>query len=404
MRVVGMETSPRIAAFDGKPQICAGLGVGVVGAGFAGRAHLAAVRRSGLAGTLVLAERSAAAAGAAERGVQLDAWTTDYRRLLQDERIDVVHVCVPNALHAEVTAAALAAGKHVVSEKPLGVTAAEAVELQRLAEDAGRVNAVCFNYRFYPLVRELRARIAQGALGRPVLVHGGYLQDWLLRETDYNWRVGAAVGGRSRAVADIGSHWADLSSFVLGQRITEVSAVFGRLHEQRRRPVEATETFASAPVAAELTDVETEDWASLLVRFSNGTTGQALVSQVSAGSKNGLRVQVDGSEAAARWEQERPEELWIGRRGSANELLLKDPEVLTAEAATYCDLPAGHPEGWHDALTKLVRSVYRAIVDGDAGDFPTFADGVAAARFVDAAVASAETGAWQPLETSRRET
>jgi predicted dehydrogenase len=372
------------------------LGIAVVGGGFAGSAHLEAARRTGAARSLALAVRTP---GTRYDGV--DTLTGDYRQLLRDETIDVVHNCLPNALHAEVTAAALEAGKHVISEKPLAISNAEADELQRLADASGVVNAVCFNYRFYPVVRELRARIAAGAIGRPILVHGAYLQDWLLRQADYNWRIEQERGGRSRAVADIGSHWVDLVSYVLDTRVTEVLASFGRLHDQRHRPAVDTATFTATATDSELVDVDTEDWATLLLRLENGATAQAVVSQVSAGSKNNLRIQVDGADAALRWEQERPEELWTGRRGAPNELLLKDPEFLTPEAKAHTALPAGHPEGWHDALTKLVGSVYRTILDGSEPDFPTFADGAAAVRFVDAAVSSDESGRWQTVRTER---
>lgn len=373
------------------------LGVAVIGAGFAGRAHLEAVRRTGVARSIAVAERPGSAPDPARRRPLVDLLTDDYRQLLEDETIDVVHNCLPNALHAEVSAAALAAGKHIISEKPLAINDAEADELQRLAEESGLVNAVCFNYRFYPLVREFRARIADGTIGRPFLIHGGYLQDWLLRQSDYNWRVATERGGRSRAVADIGSHWVDLVSYVLNSPVLEVLASFGRLHDQRLRPAVESTTFASSGADGELVDIETEDWAVLLLRLENGATAQAVVSQVSAGSKNGLWLQVDGTHTAMRWEQERPEELWIGRRGAPNELLLKDAELLAPEAAPYAVLPGGHPEGWHGALTKLVGSVYRTILDGDAPDYPTFADGVSAVRFVEAALASDESGQWQPV-------
>jgi predicted dehydrogenase len=373
------------------------LGVAVVGGGFAGRAHIEAARRTGAARSLALAVRAPEG-----RHDAVDTVTGDYRQLLEDDSIDVVHNCLPNALHAEVTAAALEAGKHVISEKPLAVTGAEADELQRLADASGLVNAVCFNYRFYPLVRELRARVAAGDIGRPILVHGGYLQDWLLRQGDYNWRVETARGGRSRAVADIGSHWVDLVSYVLDSPVVDVHAGLGRVHDQRRRPAVDTATFARSDSPDELVDVETEDWATLLLRLENGATAQAVVSQVSAGSKNNLRLQVDGTAAALRWEQERPEELWIGRRGAANELLLKDSELLAPDAAGHAALPGGHPEGWNDALTKLVASVYRTILEGAEPDFPTFTDGVNGVRFVEAALASDESGCWQPVRTERK--
>jgi predicted dehydrogenase len=369
------------------------LHVGVIGGGLSGTAHVRALRRTGLAASVTLAGSSRASAEAARRRLDVDAVTDDYRRLLADDGIDVVHVCVPNDLHAEVIAAAFEAGKHVIAEKPLAVTSAEADELERRASASKLVHAVCFNYRFYPLVLEARARIARGELGAVALVHGGYLQDWLLRREDYDWRVDSQRGGRSRTVADIGSHWADLAAFLLGSFPTEVFATLGRMHPYRQPP-------AGRNGAAGETDelpVDTEDWGALLLRFETGVVGQALVSQVSPGSKNRLWLQVDGSEAALSWEQQRPEELWIGRRGRPNEIVLKDAETLSPAARAYVGLPAGHPEGWHDALANLVRTVYRTVQDGVARDFPTFTDGAAGVRVVEAALESAPSGRWAPI-------
>jgi len=291
----------------------------IIGTGFMGEAHAEALRRvPGVEIVAVASHRLERAEALAAKYGGARAYA-DWREVLALDEVDVVHDCTPNDLHYDVNRAALEAGKHVVSEKPLTVGVAEAEDLVRRAEAAGVVHAVNFNYRFYPLVQHARALVAAGEVGDVHLVHGHYVQDWLLHETDYNWRVEAGAGGLSRAFADIGSHWCDLVQFVTGRRITGVCADLFTVHEMRRKPTEAAETFQSGAGETEEVPVATEDGANVLLRFEGGARGVVTVSQVSAGRKNHEWFEIDGGRCALAWNQERPNELWIGHRDRPNE-------------------------------------------------------------------------------------
>jgi predicted dehydrogenase len=370
---------------------------GVVGTGFAAAAHVDALRR--LPGVEVAAivgrttERAREAA--AELGVPRAYGSVE--ELLADETIRAVHNCTPNDLHLEVTTALLEAERHVLAEKPLGRDAREARTLAAFAAETNVVSGVCFNYRHFPLVQQLRLLVQSRRYGAVHLVHGGYLQDWLLLESDWSWRLDPARNGPSRAVADIGSHWVDLVQHVLGERVVDVCASLGTLHESRRRPPEGgVRTFRGSGAEGELVPVESEDFGSVLVRFAGGAQGSFTVSQVSAGRKNRLHVELDLAEGALAWDQEDPGKLWVGHRGRANELLLRDPELLEPGAAR---LPAGHEEGWLDALRNLVADFYGAIGAHERGEpyaatFASFDDGAQVCELVDAVLASDATGAW----------
>jgi predicted dehydrogenase len=327
----------------------------------------------------------------------------DWRELLGRGDVHAVHNCTPNNLHFEVNRALVRAGKHVLSEKPLTMTAAESAELVRLARESGVVTAINFNYRGYPLVQQARGMVERGELGELFLVHGHYLQDWLLHDTDYNWRLESSVSGASRAVADIGSHWCDLVQFVTGRRIVRVFAHLFRAHATRRKPRVAVETYKGkelgAPQEYDEVPIDTEDGAFLLAEFEGGLRGSLTVSQVSAGRKNRQWVEVDGAKAALSWNQEEPNALWIGRRDSANELLIKDPALLDANARGYAHYPGGHPEGYPEGPRNLFRNLYRYIGAGHTPatrppDFPTWEDGHYEQLIVDAALESHRTGAW----------
>jgi predicted dehydrogenase len=375
----------------------------VIGTGFMGEAHAEALRRvPGVEVAAVASHRKARAeALAAKYGVAhaLDDW----RRVLDLDDVEVVHNCTPNHLHFEVNRALLEAGRHVVAEKPLTVDVAEAEALVQLAEERGVVNAVNFNYRFYPLVQHARALVQAGEVGDVHLVHGHYVQDWLLHETDYNWRVDREAGGASRAFADIGSHWCDLVQFVTGRRITRVFADLFTFHETRQRPTEAAETFRSGQGAAEAVPVETEDGANVLLQFEGGARGAVVISQVSAGRKNREWFEVDGSRCALAWDQEQPNELWLGRRDGPNETLVKDPGLLAERARAYAHYPGGHPEGYPDGFKNHLLAVYRAVRDGltEPPDFPTFADGLRAVRLVEAVLTSHREGRWVEVDGPR---
>jgi predicted dehydrogenase len=272
---------------------------------------------------------------------------------------------------------ALAAGKHVVCEKPLAMTAAESAELLELAERSGLVHCTNFNIRFYPQLQEARARATRGDLGEIWNVHGGYLQDWLLLPTDWNWRLEPEKGGDLRAVGDIGSHWLDLAQFVTGLEIEQVLADLATTIPVRQRPVGEVQTFAAADDVERVdAPMSTEDLAHILLRFRGGARGSCVVSQVSAGRKNSTRLEVDGSRGSLYWDGESHETLWLGHREAPNEILLRNPALLSPQAREGTQLPAGHAEGFADTFKELYRRVYRAIAAGEPGDdYPTFRAG-----------------------------
>jgi predicted dehydrogenase len=354
-----------------------GVRAAVVGTGFIGVVHVDALRRLGVEVVGVVGS-SPERVRAKSAVVPLPEPYESFEAMLDDERVDVVHLTTPNHLHYPQVKATLAAGKHVVCEKPLALDSTQSAELLELAERSGLVHCTNFNIRFYPQCQQARALIADGRLGDVWNVHGGYLQDWLLLPTDWNWRLEPLHGGELRAVGDIGSHWLDLVQFVTGRGVVELLADLATTIPVRRRPAAPVETFAAAE-DVERVDVamSTEDLAHVLVRFDGGGRGSAVVSQVSAGRRNSLRFEVDGSRGALAWDSERPEELWLGHRGRPNETLLRDPALLAPEAATRTALPAGHAEGFADTFKELYRAVYGAVVNGmpDEPDFPTFADG-----------------------------
>jgi predicted dehydrogenase len=374
----------------------------VVGAGFVGPAHVEALRRNGVeVRALVGAGEEEARRRAAELAIPRAYGTIE--GALAGSGADVYHLAVPNALHAPHARLVMAAGRHVVCEKPLALTSAESAGLVELERRAGVVAAVAYNLRFYPLVIEARERIAAGALGRIHAVHGSYLQDWLLHDTDWNWRLEPARGGALRAVADIGTHWLDMVSWVTGQQVARVLADFSTVHPVRRRPVGEVRTFAgkgAPPVAREPVAVTTEDQAAILLRLADGAAGTLMVSQVSAGRRNALSFQVDGGAGSLAWCSEEPNRLWLGHRDRPNELLDKDPALLSAAARARTGYPGGHQEGYPDTFRQLFASVYAYIARGDPGaprDFPTFADGHREMLHCDALLESARTGRWVGL-------
>jgi predicted dehydrogenase len=370
--------------------------MGLVGPGFVGAHHIDAVRRLGFVDVVAIAASTEASARRKADALGIPKAYGSYEALVADPDVHVVHNTTPNYLHAPVILAALAHGKHVVSDKPLAMNAAEARHLWDAARKAGVVHAVTFNYRGNPLVQQARGMIAGGDLGRVHFVHGGYLQDWLLQDTDFSWRLEPEKGGRTSAVGDIGSHWCDLVQHVVGQRIVEVLADFTTVIDTRLKPATTTEAFAGASDAArEPFTVRSEDLASILVRFDGGAKGSVSVGQVCAGHKNDLWFEVNGRQASLRWLQERQNELWIGRRDAANGTLLKDPSILGPAARTYAHLPGGHQEAWADAFCNVMRDVY-GVIAGTTKErgpaFATFQDGYDANCVVDAVLESHRRG------------
>jgi predicted dehydrogenase len=350
------------------------LKAGVVGTGFIGVVHVDALRRLGIEVTGVVGSTPERAAAKGIAPVY-----DSYEALLADERVDVVHLTTPNHLHYPQVKQALVAGKHVVCEKPLATTAEESAELLALAEASGLVHCTNFNIRFYPMNQEARARIRAGWLGEIWNVHGGYLQDWLAMPTDWNWRLEPDKAGELRAVGDIGSHWLDLTQWITGQRVVELIADLATAIPVRQRPKGEVETFASAAnVEREDAPMSTEDLAHVLLRFEGGARGSVVVSQVSTGRKNSPRYEIDGSRGALAWDGERHEELWLGQREQGNELLLRNPALLSSEAAQWTHLPVAHAEGFASTFRELYRAVYADVARGEASpdpSFPTFRDG-----------------------------
>ncbi len=370
----------------------------VIGTGFIGPAHVEALRRLGFVEVVALVDVDRAKAEQKAAALSIPRVYDDYRKMLEDPDIQVVHDCAPNQLHFEINTAILEAGKHCISEKPLAVNTYQSRSLMTLAEKKGLVNAVNFNYRFYPLSQHARAMCAAGDVGEIYAVHGSYLQDWLYWGTDYSWRLDPKVSGASCAVADIGSHWCDLVQFITGRTITAVLGDLQTTHQVRKRPKASLEAFAGKLLTPEDYDevqIDTDDYANVLVRLDNGARGAFTVSQVSAGRKNRLYYEIDGSKCAVSGDLERPNELWVGYREKANEVLIKDPSLLKEAARPYAHYPGGHPEGYPDGPKNLFRNAYLKIA-GDPGamEFPTFRDGHRAVAIVDAIVESSRNREW----------
>ncbi|HEY3072779.1 MAG TPA: Gfo/Idh/MocA family oxidoreductase [Candidatus Limnocylindrales bacterium] len=379
------------------------IGAAVVGTGFIGAVHVEALRRLGVQVHGVVGSSHERAESRA-RDLGLPPAYDSFQAMLADPRVEVVHITSPNHMHHEHAKAALEAGKHVVCEKPLAMTPDESADLLRLAEAGGRVHATNFNLRFYPVCQHVHGMVTERALGDVRLVSGHYLQDWLLLETDWNWRLEPERGGDLRAVADIGSHWMDLTSFLTGRKIVAVMADLATFIKTRRQPAGPVETFSTGRgVNTVEREIHTEDAATILLRYEDGARGALAVSQVSPGRKNSLVFEIDGSSSSAAWNSERPDELWIGHRGRTNELLLRDPAILNDEGRRAASLPGGHAEGFADTFRALYAAVYAAVAAGKPGDgYPTFADGHDEMLVCDAVARSSREGRWIEVERSVR--
>ncbi len=324
--------------------------------------------------------------------------------LLADPTVDVVHVTSPNDLHVSQSKTILAAGKHVICEKPLAMDAAASAELVALAAASGLVNATNFNIRYYPLNQQARETVAAGTLGEVRLVTGRYFQDWLLHDTDWNWRLQPDRGGALRAVGDIGSHWMDLMTYVTGQHIVEVMAELTTFIDTRREPAGPVESFSTERSAdAVARPISTEDTASVLLRFEGGARGSVTVSQISAGRKNSLIYEIDGSEAALAWDSEQPDQAWIGHRDRPNEILIRNPALMGPAGQAAAALPGGHVEGFFDTFCAHFRAVYADVAAGGPSPqpaYPTFADGHDEMLVGDAIARSAREGRWVTVDRS----
>ena len=373
--------------------------VGVIGTGFIGPAHIEALRRLGSVEVAALAECSDEVARAKAEALGIEEYYGDYKQLLKKGDIQSVHICSPNYLHYEMAKETLEAGKHVICEKPLAISVAEAQELVELADKKGLVNAVNFNIRYYPLMRQVRTMVEKGDVGNIFAVQGSYLQDWLFYQTDYNWRLEPERSGESRAVADIGSHWMDLIEYITGLKIQEVCADFATFHKIRKKPLKPVETYAGKvlqPEDYEDMPINTEDYATVLFRFENGGRGVMTVNQVAAGRKNRLYFEMDGSKQSIAWESEKPNQIWIGRRDGNNEIMTRDPSLVYPETRTLIDYPGGHNEGFPDTFKQLFKEVYAHISGDRSGpaSFPTFKDGLREIALCEAVMNSNRKRAW----------
>lgn len=352
----------------------------VIGAGFMGRVHSEAIRRVGNVDLVAVAAVSAEEAAGFGESIGVERTTGDYRTLLADPEIQAVHVCTPNALHYPVAKEAIEAGKAVLCEKPLTMSVAEARELVELAENKQVANCVNHNLRYYPVVQQIRRMIEAGELGDVLIVQGTYSQDWLLYDTDWNWRIDSKANGALRAMGDIGSHWMDMIEHLTGLKITALCADLQTIHKTRKRPKVAIQTFAGKtlqPEDYEEVAIDTEDFGSVLLRMGDRARGAFTVSQMSAGCKNRFSFEIFGSKCGVGWNQERPDELWIGHRNTPNQVIIKDPSLLNPKAAAYADLPGGHSEGYDDTHKQVFKRFYKKVADPLAAiEYPTFAEGL----------------------------
>jgi len=379
--------------------------VGVVGTGFIGPVHVEALRRLGIE-VAALAGHGAERAAEKARQMHIPRAYGSVDELLADPTINVVHITSPNHLHFPHAKAALLAGKHVVCEKPLAMNSQESGDLVALAKEKGLVNAVNFNLRYYPLSQQARSIVEAGELGRVYIVQGSYLQDWLLLPTDWNWRLETELGGDMRAVSDIGSHWIDLTGYITGLKVESVLADFQTFLPVRKKPTRPVETFTGKMQTAGKQEyieqlIGTEDYASVLIRYEGGARGVMTVSQVSAGRKNQVSYEIDGADAAIAWAGENPNQLWVGHRDSPNELLLKDPALMSPEARRFASYPGGHTEGFPDTFKGLYSAVYGYLDAGDMTakpDFPTFQDGHNALLVGEAIWRSTREGRWVEVD------
>jgi predicted dehydrogenase len=377
------------------------IGSAIVGTGFIGPVHVEALRRLGRPIVGVLGSTPPKSVQAAQT-LGIERAYASYDELLADPQVQAVHLASPNRLHFDQCRRALAAGKHVICEKPLAMNATESAELTRLAAQHALAAAVCYNVRFYPLCLEVREWIASGRLGEIHHVTGSYLQDWLLHDTDFNWRVLAEDGGELRAIADIGTHWLDLVQSMTGLSVTAVCADLKTVWPVRRRPVGSVETFQSGAGVRADVKIATEDYGSVLLHFEHGARGAFSVSQVCAGRKNCLRFEIAGSAASLAWNSERPNELWIGERDRPNELLIRDPALLHPAARAHASYPGGHNEGFPDTFKQLFRAIYDWIDRGDFSaprPFPTFADGHREVVLCQAILQSQRSRGWVDVPT-----
>jgi predicted dehydrogenase len=372
----------------------------IIGLGFVGKAHLEALRRLGVPVRGILGS-SRERTQEAVRELKVEHGYASLEELVRDPSVDAVHICTPNHVHHLQSKAALEAGKHVMCEKPLAMNTAESLALVELARNLNRVGGVTYNLRYYPLCHQARSLIRQGVIGEPRLVHGSFLQDWLFYPTDWNWRLEPEVGGEVRVVADIGTHWLDLITWITGRKVEAVCADLGTVIPVRKRPRGRVQTFQQSIGETDDFRVTTDDYASILLRLEGNVHGVCTVSQVSAGRKTRLWFEVDGAEGSLAWNSEEPNTLWIGRRREPNQEIIKDPSLLSPEVRRYAGYPGGHAEGYPDTFVQLFKDFYAYLETGDLAaprSFPTFETGHEEIELCQAIVASSRQQRWVTLD------
>ncbi len=375
--------------------------VGLIGTGYVSDFHIDALKRIGFVDIVGITDINNELAAKKASFYSISKIYKSAQELLEDDKIEIIHNCTPNNLHFEINKKAVESGKHIFSEKPLAINSKESAKLISLLKDnKGIVAGVNFLYRMNPLVQETKQKIKNGDIGRPILAHGSYLQDWLLYETDYNWRVEKNLCGASRVVADLGSHWIDTVQTVLGDKICQVFADLAIIHKTRKKPKGQIETFRkSTNIQCEEINVDTEDYGAILFKTLKGIHGVFYVSQVSAGRKCFLNFEIDATESSIYWNQEIADWMWIGNRDKYNQQVMRNPNIMTKEASQYTILAAGHPEGWNDAQRSNIYSFYKYIIDGkklgkDIPDFATFDEAHYIVRLTEAIIESSKSGKW----------
>jgi len=364
-----------------------------------GRVHTEAIRRLGNVEVVGVVGSTAERAKRFADTYSIESSSASYNDFLSNPAVDCVHICTPNSLHYEMAVAALRAGKHVLCEKPLASTVAEAEEMIALARQTGLANCTLYNIRSYPQVQNMRRLCESGELGEILVIQGTYSQDWLLYDTDWNWRI---ESGSSRTFADIGTHWCDLIEHVTGLRITALCADLQTFHKTRKKPKGSIETFTGKtlrPSEYDTVATQTEDFGAMTFRLGDKARGAMTVSQVAAGRKNRLFVEIYGSEASVAWNAEAPDDLWLGRRNTPNQIIVKDPTLLKGEASAFADLPGGHSEGYDDTFKQTFRRFYRCVGDRNAPvEYPTFEDGMRQMKVLGAVLESSQKSAWVTLK------
>ena len=368
----------------------------IVGTGFMGKVHAENVRRLGNVEVAAIVGSRPETAQKFAASIDVPFATSDLGQVLKNPEIQAVHICTPNAQHFPMALAAVNAGKAVLCEKPMTMNVDEAKKLVAAAKEKGTVNAVQHNLRYYPVVQQIRQMIAAGDLGDILIVQGTYSQDWLLYETDWNWRLASEANGKLRVMGDIGSHWMDMIQHLTGQSITAVCAELATFWEERKRPKGSVETFSKAKAAEyESFKVDTEDFGVVMLHLGKRARGAFTVSQMSAGRKNRFAFEIFGTKAGVAWNQESPDQLWIGHRNEPNQIIVKDASLFYPAAASFADLPGGHSEGYDDSHKQLFKRFYAKVADPSAPvDFPTFEDGLHGMVLLDKVAQSNEKRAW----------